>query len=148
MILYQLRCSNGHEFEAWFRNSSTFDLQVGDGDVACPHCADTDVSKAIMAPNIAPARSHAKPDIQKREVESETRDLVEKVQLSIEKLRTHVEATCDDVGDQFAEEARRIHYGETEVRGIYGEATGEETEELNDEGIEFYRLPSRIRRDS
>ena len=59
MIVYQLRCSNGHEFEAWFRDSGTYDQQAKDGDVACPQCGDVHVCKALMAPNIAPSRKRA-----------------------------------------------------------------------------------------
>ena len=148
MILYQLRCSNDHQFEAWFRNSSAYDIQINAGDVVCPHCSDTVVSKAIMAPNISPARSNSKPKIEHKKTEIQAKEVAEQVLKSIDMLRSYVEANCDDVGNNFAEEARRIHYGETKKRGIFGQATDEETTELDDEGVEFYRLPSRIRRNN
>ena len=148
MIVYQLICGNDHEFEAWFRDSVTYEAQAKGGDVACPFCGNTDVGKAIMAPNISSSKTKTVPkdaDIDKAEVRA--RELAEKILDAVGDIREHVEANCDDVGDKFAEEARRIHYGESEERGIYGRATDEEAEELDDEGIEFFRLPQ-VRRDS
>ena len=79
--------------------------------------------------------------------EKRAREVAEQILVAVSEIRDHLEANCDDVGDNFAEEARRIHHGEAEGRGIYGRATDEEAEDLDEEGIEFYRLPS-IRRDS
>lgn len=149
MIVYQLRCSNGHEFEAWFLDSATYDQQARDGDVACPRCGDVHVCKAVMAPNIAPARKRqpATPEENDR-AERRAREVAERILEAVGNIRGHVEKNFDDVGDQFAEEAKRIHYGEAEARGIYGNATDDEAEELDDEGIEFYRLPNVGRRNS
>ncbi len=147
MILYQLRCGNGHEFEAWFRDSITYDSQAKGGDVACPFCSDTRVGKAVMAPNIAPGRSNTR-EGQHQIAETRAQEVAEKILNAVNSIREHVEETCEDVGDQFAEEAKRIHYGEAEERSIYGEATDEEAEDLDEEGIEFYRLPMSPRRDS
>ena len=144
MILYQLRCSNNHEFEVWFRDSAAYDAQIQDGDVTCPQCGDGNISKAIMAPNITTKRSKTKLNKSKDEMSI----VDDKVMRSLELVRSHVEKTCDNVGGNFAEEARKIHYGEAEKRGIYGEATYREASELNDEGIDFYQLPSRVRRNS
>ena len=149
MIVYQLRCSNGHEFEAWFRNSGTYDQQAADGDVICPECGDAHICKALMAPNITPSRKRASvsPD-QSDKAERRAREVAETILEAVGNIRSHVEKNFDNVGDEFAEEAKRIFYGEAEERGIYGSATEEETHELDDEGIEFYRLPNIDRRDS
>jgi len=148
MILYQLRCGDGHEFEAWFKDSATYDVQVAAGDVGCPYCSDTRVSKAIMAPNISPSRSKPPTVATEKEAESRALEVAEKILEAVDSLRTEIETNFDNVGDKFAEEARKIHYGEAEDRGIYGEATSEEAVELDEEGVEVYRLPTRPRRNS
>lgn len=146
MIVYQLHCGNDHEFEAWFRDSATYEAQAADGDVVCPYCGDAKVGKAIMAPNIA-TRSAGPKDADVNKAEARAREVAEKILEAVGDIREHVEANCDDVGENFADEARRIHYGEAEERGIYGRATDTEAEELDEEGVEFYRLPT-PRRDS
>lgn len=146
MIVYQLLCGNDHEFEAWFLDSATYQAQVEGGDIACPFCGDSNVGKAIMAPNIAPRRAGPK-DADLGRAEVRAREVAEKILDAVGEIRRQVEANCDDVGDDFADEARRIHHGEAEERGIYGRATDDEVEELDEEGIEFYRLPQ-PRRDS
>ncbi len=147
MIVYQLRCSNGHEFEAWFRDGATYETQAKEGDVACPLCGDVHVCKALMAPNISPSRNR-QPVSPDDRAERRAHEVAEKILEAVGNIRSHVEKNFDDVGDQFADEAKRIHYGEAEERGIYGEASDTEAEELDDEGIEFYRLPNAGRRDS
>ena len=145
MILFQLRCGNGHEFEAWFRDSASYDLQVVGTDVGCPYCSDTNVCKAVMAPNIATGRSMRGTE-QEPVAEGRAREVAEQILDAVGTLRQQVEKNCDNVGDQFATEARRIHYGEAEERGICGEATDDEASDLDDEGIEFFKLPMRPRR--
>ncbi|MEK9752596.1 MAG: DUF1178 family protein [Rhodospirillaceae bacterium] len=140
MIEYQLLCSNDHEFEAWFLNSATYEVQARDGDVVCPYCGDTKVSKAIMAPRIQSKRSGPS-DADLGRAENRVREVAERILEAVGEIRRHVETNCEDVGDGFADEARRIHYGEAEERGIYGRASDEEAEALDEEGIEFYRLP-------
>ncbi len=144
MILYQLKCRHGHDFEAWFLNSVTYDSQQASGDVSCPHCGTTAVTKAPMAPNIARDRSGAAGD---PTAEHRAHEVAEKILEAVDGLRREVEENCDYVGDEFAEEARRIHFGETEERGIYGEASDEEVEDLDEEGIDFFRLPFMRRHD-
>ena len=146
MIVYQLQCGNSHEFEAWFRDSSTYEAQAKGGDVTCPFCGDANVGKAIMAPNISTSTSGLK-DVELNRAEARAKEVAEQILDAVGQIRKHVEATCDNVGDNFANEARRIHHGEAEERGIFGNATDEEAEELDDEGIEFFRLPI-VRRDS
>ena len=141
MILYRLRCHDEHEFEGWFRNAEAFDSQRDSGILECPVCGTADVSKALMAPSIAKGREVARPvasDIQAlhpaAQKAAELRD-------KLRAVRRLVEENCDYVGDRFAEEARKIHYGEADAHGIYGETTPEETERLKDEGIEFGSVP-------
>ncbi|HUN45542.1 MAG TPA: DUF1178 family protein [Stellaceae bacterium] len=126
MILYTLRCEAEHEFEAWFRDGAAYDTQAEAGEVACPHCGSTEVDKAPMAPRVARPRAEPTPA---------------QVRRMLQQVRQHVEANCDYVGDKFAEEARAMHEGKTEHRGIYGEATDAEHEELAEEGIEVHRIP-------
>ncbi len=132
MIKYQLLCDDEHEFEGWFRDSADFDAQSEDGLVECPVCGSPDVRKAVMAPAIS-RRSNAR---SKRLVEIE-RD----VEKAVHRARDYVEKNFDYVGEQFPEEARKIHYGEAEERGIYGEASGKEVRELVKEGVEIAPLP-------
>ena len=129
MIRFSLRCASGHEFEAWFRNGEGYEAQQKTGEIACPECGDSHVEKALMAPSIGRSRELPAP--------------ISPAQLraALVELRQQVETHCDYVGPQFAEEARRIHYGETDPRGIYGEATSDESRELADEGITFGRIP-------
>jgi len=134
MILYQLRCAKHHEFETWFRDSATFDAQSRKGAVECPFCGDTKVVKAPMAPRLA--KSH-----DREAAEGRAREVANEIIQAMARLRRHVEENCEYVGGRFPEEARRIHYGEAEQRGIYGEATREEAVELKEEGVEVYPLP-------
>lgn len=126
MILYDLRCGQDHGFEGWFRDSKAYDGQRRAGRVVCPVCGDKKVRKAPMAPRVAKGRAGG----------SEAEALA-----ALRQMRRQVEANCDYVGERFAEEARKIHYGETEKRGIYGEATESASKELADEGIEVGRIP-------
>ena len=129
MILFTLRCSSGHEFEAWFRDGDGFEAQQKGGEIACPDCGDTQVEKALMAPNIARSRKNS-PPISPAQMRA-----------ALVELRRQVETNCDYVGERFAEEARKIHYGEADPHAIYGEATAEESHELTEEGISFGRIP-------
>jgi hypothetical protein len=128
MIRFSLRCASGHEFEAWFRNGEGYDTQQTAGEITCPDCGDTHVEKALMAPSIG--RSRASAPISPAQLRA-----------ALVELKRQVESHCDYVGPQFAEEARRIHYGESDPRGIYGEASAEESRELAEEGIKFGRIP-------
>jgi hypothetical protein len=130
MILFTLRCAGGHEFEGWFRDGHTFEAQQKAGEIACPECGDTAVEKAVMAPRLARSRENGRPPVDPA-----------RLRAALLELRRQVEANCDYVGDRFAEEARRIHYGEVDPHGIYGEATEEESRELIEEGIEIRRIP-------
>lgn len=135
MISFTLRCVQDHEFDGWFRSGEDFDTQKGAGAVTCPHCGSTDVEKALMAPNVG-TKSNRKTMVPTAGGAPDP-----EVVQTLRKLRQHVEENADYVGPRFAEEARRIHYQETEARGIYGEATLEDARELAEEGIEAYPLP-------
>lgn len=129
MILFTLRCASGHEFEAWFRDGDSFEAQQQAGEITCPDCGNGKVEKALMAPNLG--RSHKKgPPLSPAQMRA-----------ALVELRRQVETNCDYVGERFAEEARKIHYGEVDAHGIYGEATKEESRELADEGISFGQIP-------
>jgi hypothetical protein len=159
MILFALRCDNGHTFEAWFRDGASFDEQAEAGVIACPECGGTNVGKAIMAPNLArhhgarqsaPSRpADAPPEERSGDgapVESAPPAVVDdsrpaRATAALAALREMVEKTCDHVGDHFAEEARRIHYGEAAPRSIYGRTSEDEAEALREEGVEFASLP-------
>jgi hypothetical protein len=140
MILYQLKCKNDHEFEGWFASSSAYDEQRAARKVACPVCNSRAVSKAIMAPNVA-TRGAIKTRQGRADKAEDIRKFRTQYVKAIKKVRQHVEQNFDYVGSEFANEARRMHYGETDERDIYGEATPEEARDLAEEGIDVAPLP-------
>ncbi|SFV36949.1 hypothetical protein SAMN05216456_2672 [Devosia crocina] len=134
MIQYTLQCSQGHRYDAWFKNAAAYDEQKARGLIACAQCGGAEVEKAPMAPAVARTDgervklSAAHPDAQKfREM--------------LRHYRQTVMSQADYVGDRFAEEARKIHFEEAEARGIYGEATRDEVAGLIDDGVDFLPLP-------
>lgn len=141
MIKYSVRCGKDHVFEAWFKDSATFDAQSKSGDIVCPQCGNNLVVKAPMAPRIGKSQQSGVSH------ESRAREVAERILEAAVEMRKEVEENCDYVGDQFADEARKIHYGEADERGIYGEASDEETQELDDEGIDVIKLPN-VRKNS
>ncbi|NVJ71310.1 MAG: DUF1178 family protein [Alphaproteobacteria bacterium] len=150
MIVFDLKCSTGHQFEAWFRSSSAYEDQKAAGLVECPHCGSNDVGKALMAPNVA-SKGNQKPEpapVAASPRDPKMQEVVAEAEKVLAKLKDHVETTCDYVGKDFAEEARKIHYGESEERGIYGESTLQETKELLEEGVEIMPLPGLGRKDA
>ena len=149
MILYDVCCGQDHVFEAWFPSSDAFDAQAKAGDVVCPLCGDTAVERAPMAPNVFTGSGSRESGHDMGEGGHDPRKdaMVDATQM-LTNVRDLVENHCDDVGGHFAEEARKMHYGEKERRSIYGEATMEEAIELNDEGIEFGELPRLPRRNA
>ncbi len=133
MIVYSLRCKNGHEFEGWFRDSASFDAQSGQGSLCCPTCNSRRVEKAIMAPAVSSGRS-----AQKAHAEGKS------MRQFMTGLRKYVQENAEYVGPNFAEDARKIHYGETSDRHIYGETTAEEAQSLVEEGVDVAPLPPDI----
>jgi hypothetical protein len=158
MIRYALNCEQGHTFESWFQNSAAYDKQAKRGLVACPICGSTKVEKAIMAPRLS--RSDAEtssavpmPSVRHFPVPQLPVPMPANAPLAVmspperelrkklKELREHITKNADYVGARFPEQARKIHYGETEHRSIYGEASPDEAKELHEEGIEFHPLP-------
>lgn len=137
MILFELRCGNDHHFEGWFRDNAGYDAQAAAGEIACPVCGDTRIAKAIMAPSLNKATGQA----------LDVKDMAREMRRLLGEIRQKVEDNCDYVGDRFADEARKIHYGEVEPRGIYGESTPEQAEALEEEGVAIHRIPW-VERDS
>ena len=135
MIRFSLTCQDGHDFEGWFGSSDAFEAQRSEGAIACPVCGSAGVEKALMTPAVATAR--------KKESVRVAAHLSENAEAAamLRKIRQHLTENAEYVGDRFAEEARRIHYEESEKRGIYGEATPDQVRALVDEDIEFHPLP-------
>lgn len=148
MIRYTLICENAHEFESWFADSASFETQAKRGFVSCPHCGSTRVERAVMAPNVArtdrersvratqpPAAASAQaPAALLGEKEAALRQM-------LAELHRHVAENAEHVGPRFAEEALKIHNGESDSRAIYGEASLEDARMLHDEGVDFMPLP-------
>lgn len=153
MILFELKCPHDHGFEAWFRDGATYEAQVSAGDIACPVCGDTRIAKAPMAPRIAkgplgePAAA-GRSDTGTSAADSRTLMVEDPLRAQLDAMRRHVEENCEAVGDKFAEEARKIHYGEAQHRDIYGQATDAEAAELAEEGVEFAQVPWPARTES
>lgn len=154
MILYRLRCAEGHDFESWFPSSASYESQHARRLVSCPTCGGTAVEKAVMAPSVArtdkappdkapaaeaPAPAAAAGDGAGTlpvlsQPEAELRTLMRT-------LREHVVKNSDYVGGEFADLARKMHEGEMEHRSIYGEATADEVKALREDEIEVFPLP-------
>jgi hypothetical protein len=167
MIRYALACDQGHGFESWFANSAAYDKQAKRSLVTCPVCGSAKVEKTIMAPNLtsgaaatdaagpqppgpAPAPNPPPmpplspapiPPIPPKNPVAMMSPPERELRQKLKELRDHITKNANYVGPRFPEEARKIHYGETEHRSIYGEASPEEAKELHDEGIEFLPLP-------
>ncbi len=161
MIHYQLRCSQNHEFDGWFKDSTTFERQAKRGLVECPSCGDVKVDRALMAPAVS---TRDTPRIEEAAPTSEpvpsppaptpppaegagggpwaaNAPIPARMVAMLQRIRAEVEKNCDYVGPSFAEEARKMHRGESDKRGIYGETTPDEAESLADEGIDISRVP-------
>ncbi|WP_454852090.1 DUF1178 family protein [Rhizobium binxianense] len=135
MIRYSLTCENAHEFEGWFSESADFDRQVASGFLTCPVCNSSSVSKLLMAPSVSTARK--KEETQTLAMNAARREAF----LKLKEAVAAIKANAEDVGTRFPEEARKIHYGEADARGIIGQATIDEAQALVEEGIEIAALP-------
>jgi hypothetical protein len=133
MIRYALICESGHEFEAWFSSGAAYEEQARARTVSCPHCSSVEVRKAPMAPAVRKGRPES---FERRETAER-----KKTYAFLKGLRAHLEANAENVGPTFPEEARKMHYGETKPRSIYGEANLEEAQALKEEGIPAIPLP-------
>lgn len=151
MIVYDLVCDDEHEFESWFKNSAAYDSLRKSRKVLCPVCGSAKVRKAPMAPKISksgigelapPATSGSTPSAPTVVPgQDDMAEVVSKAVEAIKELQATIEKKFENVGDKFPEEARKIHYGEAEARGIYGEASPEEAQELIEEGVDIAAVP-------
>jgi hypothetical protein len=154
VIQYALACHKGHTFESWFQNSAAYDKQAKRKLIECPLCGSLKVEKAIMAPRLARKDKSTsiavRDDMAPAHAEAAAPDSSPVAMISpqehefrkkLKELRDHLTANADNVGKKFPEEARKMHYGETEHRSIYGEASAEDAKELHEEGIAFHPLP-------
>lgn len=134
MMRFSLHCDQHHEFEGWFRNNEDFDAQSDRGLVQCPVCHSAKVTKALMVPSVTTGRT-------KEKIAATMGEAQRKLLDEMRELSRKVKENADYVGDRFAEEARKIHHGETAERGIYGEATRDEITSLVKDGVEIMPLP-------
>jgi hypothetical protein len=168
MIHYALRCGGGHEFDGWFKNSTSFEAQAESGLLDCPICADTDVRRALMAPRVRtgspaaappepapPAAATASPTAEPEAASAKSTPskaitlppndrlpaMPDQVRAMLQRVRAEIEKNCEYVGPRFATAARRIHDGADPPRPIYGEATPDEAEMLAEDGIEVASIP-------
>ena len=149
MILYTLVCAEGHDFESWFQNSAAYDKQAKRGLVSCPVCGSAKVEKALMAPRLSRSgRAEPREEAPAAASPAEAKAPVammsppeREFRSKLKELRDHLTKNAENVGARFPDEARKMHYGESEHRSIYGEASADEAKALLDEGIEFHPLP-------
>lgn len=135
MISFSLVCSDAHSFEGWFRSSDDFEAQNKRGLISCPTCSSASISKALMAPAVSTAK-------RKEKLAMAAGAQQARMMAQFQELSRKVRDSAEHVGDRFAEEARKIHFGETEARGIYGEATTDEVRGLAEDGVPFMPLPA------
>tara|TARA_A100000164_G_C21828503_1_gene734088 strand:- start:208 stop:633 length:426 start_codon:yes stop_codon:yes gene_type:complete len=134
MICYSLKCTNGHTFDSWFGNVKAYEKLKASGLLSCSICGDPNVQKAIMSPSVT-----MKTKAPKRE--SPLRKPASAAEQALNDLRQHIEKTSENVGSNFAEEARAIHNGEAPERTIHGKTNLKEAKSLNEEGIPVIPLP-------
>jgi len=147
MKVLDLQCTHGHGFEGWFASAEAFETQLADGLVECPICADTAITKLVSAPRLnltgATAPNTTAPAVERAPV-------VDSPEARWMRAVREVMTKTEDVGERFAEEARRMHYGETEERGIRGQASAEQAESLREEGVPFvsFAVPAALKESS
>lgn len=131
MISFTLRCAKDHEFEGWFKDSASFQAQRKNQDIECPVCGDRSIEQGLSRPNISSGKQQV----------AAQHDAARQMRAALKEFRRTVESTHENVGSRFAEEARKIHYGDAEKRDIFGEATTEEASSLVEEGVNVAPLP-------
>jgi len=142
MKVLNLRCAHAHQFEGWFASEDDFQSQFERGLVECPLCADKAITKLPTAPrlNVSGAREPSTEIVAANPAPALSPEAMTMQSMWLRAVQ-HVMANTDDVGERFAEEARRIHYGEIEERAIRGQATREDAIALQEEGIDVMSLP-------
>ena len=143
MILFDLQCEKNHKFECWFASSANYEEQLKNKMIVCPYCNSTKIQKSLMAPNIN-TKSTSKNSIKTNKKKLSQNNL----ENQIKKFKKYIEKNTENVGKNFAEEARKIYYGETKSRPIRGESTEKEAKELVEEGIPFSQLPWQSKEDA
>jgi len=154
MIRYALACDQAHEFESWFPSAEGYEAQVARGLVTCPMCGSGKVEKQIMAPSIGrkerergampergPTAQPQAPEVLAPQPVALLSEKEQAFRAMLNAVREHVTKNSDYVGPRFVDEARKMHYGETEHRSIYGEANPMDAAALLEEGIEVHPLP-------
>ena len=152
MIHYQLQCGQAHGFDGWFNDSASFEKQAKRGLIECPECGATNVERALMAPALtkrdavpvaAPSTAVQAPAAPERTAPERVANVRLPAQMVavLQRMRAEVEKNCDYVGPHFADQARAMHRGEVEAKGIYGETTDEQAESLAEEGITVAKIP-------
>lgn len=148
MIKYALACERGHTFESWFADSAAYDKQAKRGLVTCPVCNSAKVEKAIMAPRLSGTRKRARTlDVEAAPAPNKAPVAVMspmemELRSKLKELREHIVKNADNVGEKFPEEARKMHYGESEHRSIFGVASIDDAKELAEEGIDVLPIPA------
>jgi hypothetical protein len=140
MIRYDLTCENGHDFDGWFADSAAYDKLARKKLVECSHCGSVKIEKQVMAPGI-PTKSNRRVDAPVKLSTPPTDPRMREMMQMVREIRQHVESNAENVGTNFAEEARKIHYKESEQRGIYGSASPDDAKALIEEGISVMPLP-------
>ena len=143
MILFDLECENDHKFEAWFPSSSNYEIQLKKKMIECPYCNSKKIRKSLMTPNLNVKKGSKKDSIDKKKDLSQIN-----LEKQIKKFKNFVEKNTENVGKNFAEEARKIYYGEKKARPIRGETTEKESQDLSEEGIPFSKLPWHSKEDA
>lgn len=138
MVIYDLICESQHSFEGWFKSNEDFVIQQEQALLCCPVCDSTKVKKVPTASYVATRKNT------QTETGSQHQLLLGNEQQLLEKIKSYIVANTEDVGIRFAEEARKIHYGETQKRNIRGQANVEEVKSLYDEGIEIIPVPGNL----
>jgi len=134
MIVYELQCEASHRFEGWFASSEIFENQLASGEIACPFCGGTNLRRLPSAAHLSSGGVAGKQEA--RIGERATAEAV------LKELIEHVRANYEDVGTNFPEEARRIHYGESSERNIRGVASAKELGDLIEEGVAVAPVPA------
>lgn len=140
MIVYDLVCAEGHRYEAWFASAAAYAKLVESGALTCEVCGSTEVAKALSAPAVN-TKSRPGPATPQAVLTGADAEKAAKLRTLMAEVKAHVDSTFTDVGPRFAEQARKMHYGEVDEQPIRGEATGEDVQALWDEGIEALPLP-------
>lgn len=148
MIRYTLRCDEAHEFESWFQNSSAYDKQAKRGLVTCPACGSSRIEKSIMAPRVSSKtrKGESAPDAPAANASAQPHVALmseheRELRTKLKELHDAITSKADNVGEKFVEEARKMHYGETDQRAIYGQAAPDDAKALIEEGVEIFPLP-------